>query len=169
MGETIGSSRRRGTRKLRVVFLFAILALMLTDSSCKSTGITSPAKLYTFSQSSLLSMTSPTGMNLTCLRALGSSVSSSGKRYLMLRFDDSWQDQWVNMIPLLEKYRFSATFCVITAGLTNNGISNQISNSGIEYMSWQEVEWLYQNGYFIVEHPDAETPSLSDINHQTSA
>jgi peptidoglycan/xylan/chitin deacetylase (PgdA/CDA1 family) len=85
----------------------------------------------------------------------------------MLRFDDSWQDEWVNAVPLLEKFNFNATFCVIAAGTTNNGISNQTTNDGLEYMSWQEVDWLYQHGYFVVNHPDSNTQP--DINYLSAS
>ena len=98
-----------------------------------------------------------------------STTSSGGKKYVMLRFDDSLQDQWVNVLPILEKYGFKATFVTVAGSLTDNGISSNLTGPW-ENLSWQEIEWLYANGFQIVDHsmthPDLTRQSLSGLNFQ---
>jgi hypothetical protein len=79
----------------------------------------------------------------------------------MLRFDDSFQDQWVNVLPLLQKYGFKAVFAIIAGTVQNQSVSGL--SEGWEEMSWQEVQWLYSNGYEVGDH----TMTHAHLDHES--
>ena len=79
----------------------------------------------------------------------------------MIRFDDSFQDQWTNALPILQQYGFKASFATIAGFLTNDGISSALTDA-YERMSWQEVQWLYANGFQIMDHTMTH-PDLDQI------
>lgn len=76
-------------------------------------------------------------------------------KYVMLRFDDSIQDQWVNALPILQNYSFPAAFFALTSALQNKTIPNTVQYTW-ETMSWKEMQCLYNEGYDIVDHGSAE-------------
>lgn len=78
----------------------------------------------------------------------------------MLRFDDSWQDQWNNVLPVLQEYHFNAAFLAITGYLTSTPYPTS-SPDTLQYMNWNEFQWLYNNGYEIVDH----SMTHPDFNH----
>lgn len=84
----------------------------------------------------------------------------------MLRFDDSWQDQWFNALPVLEEYGYHAAFLAITGGLNSNSYPAN-SNDSLQYMSWNEFQWLYNDGYEIADHsmthPDLNQMSRAEL------
>jgi hypothetical protein len=88
--------------------------------------------------------------------------------YVMVRFDDSLQDQWTNALPELQKYNLSASFLLITGALQNRSVSGL--SYPYEEMSWQEAEQLYASGYYIVDHsqthPDLDHESASGLWYQ---
>ncbi|HZW55319.1 MAG TPA: polysaccharide deacetylase family protein [Nitrososphaerales archaeon] len=90
------------------------------------------------------------------------SLDPSGK-YVMLRFDDGYQSQWVNALPVLQRYGFKAVFLIITGALTRGGMNYSVGD-GWTYMSWQEVWWLYSNGYEISDHTTTHPHSLGALN-----
>lgn len=87
---------------------------------------------------------------------------NSSQKYVVLRFDDSFQDQWVNALPVLEQYHFKAVFLAVTGSLTNQGL-NFSAGDGWANLSWQEMEWLYNNGFEIADH----TVTHANLNHQS--
>jgi peptidoglycan/xylan/chitin deacetylase (PgdA/CDA1 family) len=97
------------------------------------------------------------------------SSASASKRYVIIRFDDGYQDAWVNARPVLASYGFKASYLIITDAATNNGISNAIPGT-FSYMSWQEIKSLYSHGNEIVDHsathPDMDYLSSSQLNSE---
>jgi peptidoglycan/xylan/chitin deacetylase (PgdA/CDA1 family) len=62
---------------------------------------------------------------------------------VILTFDDGFKDQYINAYPLLKKYRFVATFFIITLFA---------DEERPEYMSWSEIELLHADGMEIGSH-----------------
>lgn len=60
-------------------------------------------------------------INFDQLSNILKNESSIPKRTIILTFDDASLDQYVNAIPLLKKYEFSATFFPIKDCIDNNG------------------------------------------------
>jgi peptidoglycan/xylan/chitin deacetylase (PgdA/CDA1 family) len=89
-------------------------------------------------------------------------------KYVMLRFDDTFQDQWVNALPILQKYGFKATFAIIVGSVRNQSVTG-LSN-GWEEMGWREVWSLYNSGNEIgdhtMAHADLAYQSCCDLNYQ---
>jgi hypothetical protein len=91
-----------------------------------------------------------------------SSHTSTSKRYVIIRFDGSFQDQWVNALPILLKYGFHAVFATASGNLLNVTLCGP--SLRYEDMNWPEVEWLYQNGNQISD----QTMTFAQLNHQNS-
>ncbi|MHB8702317.1 MAG: LysM peptidoglycan-binding domain-containing protein [Nitrososphaerales archaeon] len=138
-------------------------------------GISAPYILYvgeqleillqiTSSTTSASSTTTSTTTSSTVTSTTTTSTNSTGSspRYVMIRFDDSFQDQWVYALPILEEYGFKACFATIAGDLTNSGISSNITD-GWQRMSWQEIESLYASGNQIVDHTMTH-PDLTQIS-----
>ena len=75
---------------------------------------------------------------------------ASPVKYVMIRFDDSYQDQWFYALPILEEYGFRAAFATV-AGLVLTVPICGIAD-GWEKMNWPEIQWLYANGNEISDH-----------------
>lgn len=90
------------------------------------------------------------------------SVGSKPPKYVMIRFDDSLEDQWVNALPILQHYNFKAVFLAVTGVIRNGSVT---LNSGYENLNWTQVKWLYSNGNEIADH----TSTHPDLNHQSNA
>ena len=88
------------------------------------------------------------------LQAAGFHVISFGdlERYLdrgiplppqpvILSFDDGWEDQLTYALPILQKYRYTATFFIVTnyVGLR-------------DFLSWSQLRQLYLAGMIIGSH-----------------
>ena len=91
---------------------------------------------------------------MTFLKLLGYSPISlqemmaglAGKRTLpwkpiVITFDDGYQDNWSQAVPILEKYGFRATFFVVTGKMGTRG-----------YMSWTELQAMQEKGMEIGSH-----------------
>ena len=62
---------------------------------------------------------------------------------IVLSFDDGWKTQYQYAVPILEKYKFTATFFII---------SNYTNNNYKAYMSWDNLKDLVKNGFDIESH-----------------
>jgi len=98
--------------------------------------------------------------------AIAAAAAYSGApRYVVIRFDDGYQDQFVNALPVLQEYDLPAAFMTITAAIQNGIIPNNKVSYDWEYMSWQEIQTLYKAGYEIADHSATE----AEMNQQTQA
>ncbi len=64
-------------------------------------------------------------------------------RAVVLSFDDGWKTQYQYAVPILEKYKFSATFFIVT---------NYVDGNYPAYMSWNDLKDLVKNNFDIESH-----------------
>jgi peptidoglycan/xylan/chitin deacetylase (PgdA/CDA1 family) len=91
-------------------------------------------------------------------------VNASSTRYVFIRFDDGYQDQYVSARPVLNYYGYKASYFGIASCLQNVTIPDKVSYT-YECMSWQEIQNLYSKGNEIVDHGEYE----ADMNHLSSS
>lgn len=65
------------------------------------------------------------------------------EKSVVLSFDDGWKTQYKYAVPILEKYKFTATFFIIT---------NYVNNNYAAYMSWDNLKDLVAHGFDIESH-----------------
>ena len=85
---------------------------------------------------------------------------------VIIRFDDGYQDEWTNALPILAEYGYHAVFAIIDSYQTTQSICTPYeSYNQAYYMNWAEVQWLAQNGNEISDH----TWTHLDLNHMSYA
>lgn len=62
---------------------------------------------------------------------------------VVLSFDDGWKTQYKYAVPILKKYKFTATFFIIT---------DYIDHNYKAYMSWDDLKDLVENNFDIESH-----------------
>ena len=62
---------------------------------------------------------------------------------IVLSFDDGWKTQYQYAVPILEKYKFTATFFIITSYVDNNYQA---------YVNWNNLKDLVANNFDIESH-----------------
>lgn len=81
--------------------------------------------------------------------------------YVILTFDDGYEDTYTNALPILKKYEFTATFYIII---------NYVGKDG--YMSWQQINELKNSGMNIgshtLSHPDLAKATDSKMEKEIS-
>ena len=83
---------------------------------------------------------------------------------VIIRFDDGYQDEWTNALPVLAKYGYHAVFAVIDSHQTTQSICTPYeSYKQAYYMNWPEVQWLARNGNEISDH----TWTHLDLDHMS--
>ena len=70
-------------------------------------------------------------------------IPTQGQKVVCIVFDDGWQSQYVNALPVPNEYGFKATFGIIT-GYADEKIP--------VFMSWSEIVKLADNGEDIASH-----------------
>ena len=87
----------------------------------------------------------------------------------MLRFDDSLQSQWLNVLHVLEQYHFRAIFLAITSALEPEGTGYPLQYAW-ETMSWTEMSYLCNDRNEIADHSathkELNSQSCSGLNFQ---
>jgi len=63
------------------------------------------------------------------------------KKSLIITFDDGWKNQYIYAFPVLKKYKFPATFFIVTKQIGGN-----------LFMSWTQLKTLLANGMEIGSH-----------------
>jgi peptidoglycan/xylan/chitin deacetylase (PgdA/CDA1 family) len=92
--------------------------------------------LYSFLPNiSLVLSSQPYGVN-------NNNYQNGNRRLVILNFDDGWKSQYTNATPILNKYRFRATFYVVC-----NYIGKDKSR-----LNWQDISALYKEGNDIESH-----------------
>ena len=76
------------------------------------------------------------------LHAQPLSESGTNHKVVILNFDDNRKSQFTQVIPILDKYGFKATFYVVCKYLDNKK----------GYMNWTELETLYKEGHDVGSH-----------------
>lgn len=62
---------------------------------------------------------------------------------VVLSFDDGWKTQYKYAVPILKKYKFTATFFIIT---------DYVNHNYKAYMSWNDLKDLVENNFDIESH-----------------
>jgi peptidoglycan/xylan/chitin deacetylase (PgdA/CDA1 family) len=90
------------------------------------------------------------------------TIPQNGERVVCIVFDDGWQNQYDNAVPIMDQYGFKATFAIITSYPDNNK----------NYMNWNEIVTLANNGQDIeshtVNHYWLSTLDTASIEYQLS-
>lgn len=92
-------------------------------------------------------------------------VSATSTRYVFIRFDDGYQTQFVNAIPVLQQYGYKASYLGIAANIDSANATPGIIHSTYESVSWSEITTLRNKGYEIVDHGNYE----ADMNSLSSS
>ena len=90
---------------------------------------------------------------------------------VIIRFDDGYQDEWTNALPILAMYGYHAVFAIIDSYQKTDSICTPYeSYQQAYYMNWAEVQWLAENGNEISDHTwthlDLNTISLSQLSQE---
>ncbi len=90
----------------------------------------------------------------------------AGQKLVCLTFDDGWQNQYDNALPVLQQYGFKATFAVVTTWIGNDaGLPDQ-------GMSYSELHTLADQGMDIASHtrthPHLPTLGASDLQNEVA-
>jgi peptidoglycan/xylan/chitin deacetylase (PgdA/CDA1 family) len=93
------------------------------------------------------------------------------EKRVIIRFDDGYQDEWTNALPILAQYGYHAVFAVIDSHQTTQSICTPYeSYQQAYYMNWPEIQWLAQSGNEISDHTwthlDLNRMSYSELNTQ---
>jgi peptidoglycan/xylan/chitin deacetylase (PgdA/CDA1 family) len=90
-----------------------------------------------------------------------SQIIGEGKKPVIITFDDGYEDAYTNALPVLEKYKMTATFYVIRDYVGRP-----------EYMNQKQIDSLEKAGFEIgshtLSHPDLTKISLEDGQKQIS-
>lgn len=78
------------------------------------------------------------------------NVPNNGQKVVCICFDDGWQTQYYNAMPILNAYGYKATFGIITSFVgTFWGKQN---SADLSYMTWNEIVKLSEQGNDIESH-----------------
>jgi peptidoglycan/xylan/chitin deacetylase (PgdA/CDA1 family) len=94
-------------------------------------------------------------------------LAETGKKYVVITFDDGYKNNYEYAIPILEKYNLTATiFC--TAGFINTKrrfFWDEGKLESSDLMSWEEVQDLRKRGFYIGSHT-VNHVNLGKVNYQ---
>jgi peptidoglycan/xylan/chitin deacetylase (PgdA/CDA1 family) len=97
-----------------------------------------------------------TGCHVITFATLAGYLAGAGElptKPVIISFDDGWEDQFVNAVPSLEKYHYSATFFVVTDAIDSAG-----------FFSSSQLRRLLGEGMEIGSHSRSH-PHLEKINN----
>ncbi|MEI7510961.1 MAG: polysaccharide deacetylase family protein [Candidatus Peregrinibacteria bacterium] len=92
------------------------------------------------------------------LKGILEGKRSFPERYVMLTFDDGFEDQYLNAFPLLKKYHMKGVFFII---------SNRPGNDH-DYATWKQIQEMAEDGQEIASH-SVTHPDLSVLPDQKLA
>jgi peptidoglycan/xylan/chitin deacetylase (PgdA/CDA1 family) len=75
-------------------------------------------------------------------------------RHLAITFDDGYRDNFVNAIPVLEKFALPATFFVVSDWIGTDAVPWWDREAGVSHplMTWNEIRTLHRRGFTIGAH-----------------
>jgi len=82
----------------------------------------------------------------TYVKSLNNYVIKLPEKAVVLTFDDGWKSQYQYAVPILEKYKFTATFFIISS----------YANYGA-YMNWADLKDLVAHNFDIESHTKTHT------------
>jgi Polysaccharide deacetylase len=71
---------------------------------------------------------------------------TQAKTVVTLTFDDGYEDMITNALPVLQQDQLHGTFYIITGALNNS------ADASPDYMTWSQLQALYQDGNEIASH-----------------
>ena len=66
------------------------------------------------------------------------------RKTVVLTFDDGFEDNYINVFPVLNKYNFPATIFLIT-GLVNKEMNNS-QNIPLKILNWDQIQEMHESG-----------------------
>ncbi|MGA2386740.1 MAG: polysaccharide deacetylase family protein [Candidatus Bathyarchaeia archaeon] len=94
------------------------------------------------------------------------NIPQAGQKVVCIVFDDGWQTQYTDALPILNYYGYKASFAIITSYVGTSWGSSE----GLSYMTWNEIVTLADHGNDIeshtYSHPDLATLSSASILYQ---
>jgi hypothetical protein len=93
---------------------------------------------------------------------LSSSSSAQEPRYIILRFDDGYENQFQYAKPILDEFGLKAVFAIPTAAIYGENISTESGRTNPD-MSWDQVRALYADGMEIASHTEHHV-HLNEVN-----
>ena len=92
--------------------------------------------------------------------------TKDSSKYVVITFDDGFNDFFTNAFPILKKYNFSATVFLPTGFIHNE----RLSFKDKECMTWDEVRQLIREGIIFgshtVSHPQLKNLSEKEIENE---
>lgn len=96
----------------------------------------------------------------------GLEVGHQDRKQVVITFDDGYRDFYSHAVPILMKYKFSASLFVVTE-LTRE---QRVCQDGREYMTWNEIREVHARGIRIgshtATHPELRTLSAEQIRYE---
>jgi len=91
------------------------------------------------------------------------------KKTIVLTFDDGFEDNYLNVWPVLKKYNFPATIFLAT-GLVGQEINN-VQSIPLKALGWQEIQEMHQSGLIdfqphTVSHQRFDRIDLKEIEQE---
>ena len=83
-------------------------------------------------------------IKLSDLISLLESNEELPKKTVILTFDDGFEDNYINVFPVLKKYNFPATIFLVT-GLVNKEMNNS-QNIPLKILNWEQINEMHQSG-----------------------
>lgn len=76
------------------------------------------------------------------------NIPQAGQRVVCIVFDDGWQSQYDNAVPILNYYGYKASFGIITSYVGTSWLNTKATT----YMTWNEIVDLANKGNDIESH-----------------
>ncbi len=88
---------------------------------------------------------------------------------IIITFDDGYLDNYINVLPVLEKYNAKATIFVVTDALLDEEV--EYNESEIQYMSWGQAMEMQNSGLVDIEshtknHYNLANLTVSEVDDQ---
>ena len=169
---------------ISVILIFLLVFIVLNcnnDYSLNNVGLAISQKLHENKSVSIINTdkTTISSHNPTRTKETGSSLHSNvsttnNNKLVILTFGDTIKNQITTAKPILDEYRFKASF-FITCGFVdesnkNEDRNNNINSNGKPRMSWNDILQLQQDGQDIeskgMTHRDLNHLALKDLEFE---
>lgn len=148
--------------------LLIIIPIILILSILSSVAFFPPIKSYAIQQEQVSQTWLPihpllgekkslTNLNPTDMQR----NESNSNRFAIINFDDGFKNQFKFAKPILDEYKFNATFFIVCDYVDKKN-----------RMNWHEIQSLYNDGYDVeahsMSHKDLNAMSQKDLNYEIS-
>lgn len=84
---------------------------------------------------------------------------------VILTFDDGYEDNYLNVFPLLKKYNFPATI-FLSAGLIGGQRESKSQDIILNILNWPQIEEMHQSGLIDFQPHTVSHPKLAKISRE---